>query len=113
MSKKTQKKRSRFWPPYQPNTFGPTTMNAGSHHDVTFCGLSHWYKHAFEKLGWMILAKKNGMGEKVTTYKHSLDMLQHDIKTKIKTTRDPDRKADLKIMWDNLNILIEHAKIDL
>jgi hypothetical protein len=107
MSRKTQKKRPHLMPPYD-----PSTMKAGRHHDVTFCGLSHWYKHAFEKLGWMVLAKKQGMGEKVRSYVHSLDMLRHDIKSKINTTRDPDKKDDLKIMWDNLNILIDHAKMD-
>jgi hypothetical protein len=49
MSKKTQKKRSRFMPPFQPNpydknTFNPTTMKAGMVNDMTFYGLSHWYK---------------------------------------------------------------------
>jgi len=119
MSKKTQKKRSKFMPPYVPpdkydqKIFGPITMKAGMVNDVTFYGLSHWYKHAFEKLGWMILAKKRGMTKKMESYKHSLDMLLHDIESKIKTTRDPDRKADLKIMLDNLTILIDHAKIEL
>lgn len=125
MSKKTQKKRSRFMPPYvppdkydknpfNPNKFGPnTSMKAGMVNDVTFYGLSHWYKHAFEKLGWMILAKNRGMTEKMESYKHSLDILKYDIESKLNKIQDPDKKADLKIMHDNLNILIEHAKMDL
>jgi len=119
MSKKTQKKRSKFMPPYVPpdkyvkNTFNPITMKAGMVNDVTFYGLSHWYKRAFEKLGWMILAKNRGMTQKMESYKHSLDVLKHDIEYKIKMTQGTDKKDDLKIMLDNLNILIEHVKMDL
>jgi hypothetical protein len=124
MSKKTQKKRFKFMPPYvppdkydkntfNPNKFYPIAMKAGMVNDVTFYDLSHLYKHAFEKLGWMILAKKRGMVKKMELYKHSLDTLKHDIELKLNKIQDPDHKADLKIMLDNLNILIEHAKMDL
>ena len=25
--------------------------------EMTYCAISHWYKHIFDKLGWMVLAK--------------------------------------------------------
>ena len=81
--------------------------------DATFHGLNHWYVHMFEKLGWMILAKDRGMTDKTTTYLHSLKRLKMALEQKMKKTRDPDHKEDLKIMHHNVCILCEHAEKDL
>jgi predicted ATP-binding protein involved in virulence len=81
--------------------------------DATFHGLHHWYKHVFEHLGWMILAKDRGMTDKTTTYLSSLKRLKMALEQKLKSTRDHDKKEDLKIMHHNTCILIEHAEKDL
>jgi hypothetical protein len=39
--------------------------------------------------------------------------VKRDIESKLNKIKDPDHKADLKIMLYNLNILIERAKLDL
>jgi predicted ATP-binding protein involved in virulence len=81
--------------------------------DMTFHGIHHWYKHMFEHLGWMILAKDRGMTDKTTTYLNSLKRLKMAIEQKLKSTRDHDKKEDLKIMHHNVCILMEHAEKDL
>jgi len=81
--------------------------------DTTFHGIHHWYKHMFEHLGWMILAKDRGMTDKTTTYLNSLKRLKMAIEQKLKSTRDHDKKEDLKIMHHNVCILMEHAEKDL
>ena len=81
--------------------------------DSTFHGLHHWYKHMFEQLGWMILAKDRGMTDKTTTYLTSLKRLKMALEQKLKKTRDHDKKEDLKIMHHNTCILLEHAEKDL
>ena len=81
--------------------------------DATFDGIYAWYKKLFEKLGWMILAKKHGMVDKTATYKHSLEKLKIAITKKWKNIHDKDKKDDLGIMLENVEILIEHANKDL
>jgi predicted ATP-binding protein involved in virulence len=80
--------------------------------DATFHGIHHWYKHMFEELGWMILAKSRGMTDKVTTYLSSIRRLKTAIEQKIKHVKDSDKKEDLKIMHHNVCILMEHAEKD-
>lgn len=81
--------------------------------DTTFHGLNHWYKHMFEHLGWMVLAKNHGMTDKTSTYLNSLKRLKIALEQKLKSTRDHDKKEDIKIMHHNTCILIEHAEKDL
>jgi len=81
-------------------------------HPVTFHGLQEWYKAKFEKLGWMILAKRDGYMDKVMTYQNSLKRLQIAIDDKIKEMRDKDKKDDLMIMKENVETLLEHVKKD-
>jgi len=81
--------------------------------DATYRGIHDWYHAMFEKLGWMIIAKRHGMMDKVSTYKNSLDRLKQTILKKHKLTVDKDKKTDLMIMLDNLEILIAHAAKDL
>ena len=79
----------------------------------TFCGLQHWYKAMFEKLGWMVLAKKNGHLDKVNAYMNSVNRLTSSIEHYLKYhAKDHDRKEDLKIMCDNVCVLLEHIKAD-
>jgi predicted ATP-binding protein involved in virulence len=79
---------------------------------VTFTGLNRWYVEKFEKLGWMILAKAHGYNDKILCYKTSLARLKEAIEHKLSHTSDADHKADLKIMWNNVNILIDHVNKD-
>ena len=81
--------------------------------DATYHGLQHWYKAKFEKLGWMILAKKRGMNDKIAEYKNSLDRLHKALTHKLEYhTCEPDRKDDLMIMRGNIEVLKEHVDKD-
>ena len=81
-------------------------------HEHTCHGLHKWYVAMFEKLGWMILAQRNGWHDKVMTYKNSVQRLEEAIVEKHKHTKDADRKADLKIMLENVQCLKEHVHSD-
>jgi hypothetical protein len=78
-------------------------------HDMTYSGLCKWYKGAFEKVGWMILAKKSGGQEyKLKCFYDSLLRMKNAMKNKMEEIQDPDKKRDLKIMHDNLEKLIDY-----
>ena len=62
---------------------------------------------------WMVLAKHKGMNYKTDTYKISLDKLKLTILNKHETMHDIDKKKDLEIMLENLELLIKHANKDL
>jgi hypothetical protein len=81
--------------------------------DATMHAIYDWQKHMFEELGWMILAKRRGMLDKVNTYKNSLARLKMTILKKHKHVRDLDKKDELMILLKNVEILTEHANEDL
>ena len=81
--------------------------------DATFDGIHGWYKAMFEKLGWMILAKSKGMGEKTAHYKHSIERLCTAITQKKENTHDIDKINDLDLLLKDAEVLLEHAKKNL
>jgi hypothetical protein len=82
------------------------------HCEATYHSLHKWYEAEFEKLGWMILAKAKGMDEKVMNYKHAVNHLEHYIVKKLAVIHDKDKKMDLHIMLNNVQILKEHISKD-
>jgi hypothetical protein len=80
--------------------------------EATYHGITEWYKAKFEKLGWMILAKKNGMMDKVMEYQNSIKRLHVALEQKIRKIHDKDKKADLILMKKNIEVLLEHVKAD-
>jgi len=80
--------------------------------ETTYKGIQQWYKHLFEQLGWMILAKDRGMTDKLSVYVNSLYRIHIAIHQKIKTTLDKDRIQDLMIMKKNIKVLLSHAQKD-
>ena len=75
--------------------------------------LQKWYDNAFKNLGWMVLAKQRGnMEDKILVYKNSLRRLMGKIECKLHSITDHDNKEDLKIMWENVKVLCEHADRD-
>jgi len=101
--KKEKKTRRLISVPYP----AETTENVM---DVTFHHLSQWYKHLFEQLGWMVLVKSYGYADKIQCYKNGLKRLKISLEMKLKDLKDVDRKHDIKIMLDNVNILCNYVK---
>ena len=81
-------------------------------YNVTHHGLHHWSKAMFEKLGWMLLAERDGHHHKIASYKRSLAELVEAIEEKIKCTHDADRIEDLQIIHKNVKTLVEHVNRD-
>jgi hypothetical protein len=90
-----------------------TSKNKHCDDQATMYGLHVWYKSMFEKLGWMVLAHSKGyMKDKVNTYIHSVIHLKNKIECKMNNIHDLDNKEDLKIMYANVCILLNHIKKD-
>ena len=86
------------------------TQKSRCEHPATVHGIQEWYKHMFEKLGWMVLAKsKGGMSDKLISYKKSLKRLEDKIECKIPMIHCMDKKDDLIIMLGNVRILMDHV----
>ncbi len=81
-------------------------------YNVTYHGLHCWSKAMFEKLGWMILAKRDGYSYKIETYKKGIEHLLSALDEKIKCTHDADRIEDLQIIHKNVQTLKEHVDKD-
>jgi hypothetical protein len=91
-----------------------SSMSTICNYQVMKHSLYEWYHHMFEQLGWMILAKSKGdMESKILAYKHSLQHLKQQIECKHAVIRDLDKKDDLKIMLQNVDVLISHVDGDL
>jgi hypothetical protein len=89
-----------------------TTMKSHSFAEHTLCGIHQWYESMFEKLGWMLLANRNGWIDKILTYKNSIQRLQNAIEHRWKEVKDIDSKTDLHIMLENVKCLKEHVNKD-
>ena len=81
-------------------------------HEHTYHGLHEWYVGMFEKLGWMLLAQKNGWFDKTNAYKNSVQRLEEAIIYKHNHVKEADSKMDLKIMLENVKILKKHVQMD-
>ena len=94
-------------------TINSKTMKIkGCTHNPTYHGLRKWYESSFEKLGWMILTKHNGYSDRVSQYKTGVLRLRDCISKKHSKMNDPDKKVDLRIMLDNVEVLIKHINKD-
>ena len=86
-------------------------------YDATKCGLNHWFKHEFEHLGWMVLAKEKSMdmslpderrkhmADKVKLYCDSVTNLMNALAEKIEEVSNVDDKKDLAILMKNVKTL--------
>jgi len=82
-------------------------------HETTFHALIEWYNQKFEKLGWMLLAKKKGYMDKVHAYLNSINRLEKAIEYKMQHIHDKDKADDLEILLENIKVLKHHANKDL
>ena len=80
--------------------------------EYTLCGLHQWYEDMFEKLGWMLLAQRNGWTDKIMSYKNCINRLEDAIENRWKQVKDKDTKQDLYIMLDNVKCLKKHVDKD-
>jgi len=80
------------------------------HYNVTFHGLHEWHKHMFEKLGWMVLAKKHGYSDKVKSYINGCKRLKEALEQEVKNDKRPENdKEDLLVLHRNSETLCEVA----
>ena len=80
-------------------------------YEATMNGIKHWYKHLFEHLGWMIIAKAKGHGYKVTAYKKSVSELLKTILKTIPAYTESNHKRNLRIMAKHVKLLKRRASL--
>lgn len=88
----------------------PEKCEGSNSHEVTMHGLEKWMKYKFEKLGWMLLAKRDGNDIKTIAYLDSIDRLKASLKTKLGQVEEKDRAKDIQIVWNKVCVLDAAAK---
>lgn len=85
--------------------------------EVTLYSLNKWYKRVFEKLGWIVLAAKDGKQNKLKNYKAQIQHLKEALTQKLTVLEENDRKRDIEILLTDVKhleaFLNEHFKSDL
>jgi hypothetical protein len=76
-------------------------------HAATFCGVQHWFKAEFEKLGWMLLAKEKGYDFKVVAYKRAIRHMIMTIEHLMTEYSEADRIHDLNVLLMESKVLNE------
>ena len=72
---------------------------------ATMHGINEWHEYAFEKLGWMVLAKAKGYNDKIVQYKKMLDHLLKTTEHVMEEYESMNRKHDLKVVHMNVECL--------
>ena len=80
--------------------------------EVTSCELEQWFKHLYERLGWVVLAQSMGHTEKVEHYKKSIERFEEGLHNAQREIKDADRLRDLGIMAKKINVLKNHVQHD-
>lgn len=78
-------------------------------YSITLLGLSKWYKHLFEKFGWMIIANAKGYSSKIAEYKKSIHHFIIATKHLMNEYENHNRKHDLNVMIMNVEVLQQHV----
>lgn len=72
---------------------------------ATSHGLQKWFKHLFEQLGWMVLAKEKGLDYKISAYKKSIDHFLRSVKHVSSEYENHNRKHDLNVLHTQMECL--------
>ena len=75
----------------------------------TFKGFSEWYAHAFEKFGWMILAKHSNKHESIQCYVEMLLRFNNNLEANIGSFTTEDKIRDLRIIQSHIQFLYKMA----
>lgn len=79
------------------------------HH--TIHGLHAWFKHLFEKFGWMVLCNKHHDSALQTdAYIESIQRLQKALQASAGQVADADTKRDMQVMQSDLEHLLKAAQ---
>ena len=75
--------------------------------NISMSTLVKWHKSVFSSVGWIILAKDNEMNYKVKLYRENIQDLKEKIEIKIVSTKDQNILVDLKVMLEQVTLLIK------
>jgi hypothetical protein len=81
-------------------------------YDVTKYGLRKWYHAMISKLGWLVIADKNGDKTKIKEYGKTLVKLYKSLMKKKESFKNENRKTDVDIMMNDIEIIYSHFKYD-
>lgn len=76
---------------------------------MTLDGLTKWYAHLFDKLGWMTIANAKGCSSKLTQYKRSIDHFIKTAKSLKSEYENQNRKHDIDVYIANAEVLKAHV----
>jgi hypothetical protein len=71
--------------------------------EITFYAVSKWYKKEFTAAGWVLIS---GDADRIKDYLKHLNHLRDHLFDKFQSSRDYDKKNDLRIMLEKTEKLI-------
>lgn len=78
---------------------------------ITLEGLHKWYVSLFERVGWKLLSKRDGLDHKIYHFKMEIDNLLQALDRRMEATEEKDRLIDLAIMKKNTEYLREQVEL--
>jgi len=81
------------------------------HHEITYDCLKNWYRHIFEKFGWMLLAKNKKRNQYINLYTNHSQELLRSLQSYLNDSHIEKSDPHFKAMIHDIGLMIKNVMI--